>query len=129
MKNENLKKQLMAIGIQRNDAVAFIRCYRKIQKSGKAKLFRPLLDPYVTLQPVVRNVQAHTLQVTVRCTDDEIYSVRAVDAERMVRAKLSDQLAEAILDSGYVYTDQAKDLTGLLVRARVMVVNPKEYYG
>lgn len=130
MRNEKLKKQLMAVGIQRNDAAAFIRSYRKIQKSGKAEQFRDIMAPYVTpIQTVIRNVPVHTLQVTVKFSDDEIYSVGGEEAERMVLERLSNQLAAALLDSGYLYTDQAKDRHGLRIRASVMVVDRKEYHG
>ena len=38
MREKKLRKQLMAIGIQRNDAAGFIRACRAIQRAGKRQV-------------------------------------------------------------------------------------------
>lgn len=125
MKNARLKKQLMSIGIQRNDAAAFIRCYRKIQRSDKVELFRAIMNPEPPIQPKIINVVPHSLQVETSVSQDELYTHKAVDLEAIVRERLSRQLADGLMDSGaMIITKQADWFGNTKIRAKVHVVLP-----
>lgn len=130
MRNEKLKKQLMAIGIQRNDAAAFVRCYRKIQRSDKVEIFQAIMNPEPPIRPKIINVVPHALQVETSVSQDELFTHKAVDLEAIVRERLSRQLADGLMDSGaMIITKQADWLGNTRIRARVHVIIPGEGMG
>lgn len=125
MRTEKLKKQLMAIGVQRNDAAAFIRCYRKIQRSDKVELFRAIMNPEPPIRPEIINVVPHALQVECAVSQNELFTHKAVDLEAIVRERLSRQLADGLMDSGAMIITKQVDMFGNnRIRGKVHVVRP-----
>ena len=101
MKQKKTIKQLMAIGVQRNDAVAFARAYRKIMYAGREDLFPEIVKPVMPLVGVVHNHRVETIrassvvsrQMVFPCADNAEFTT-------IITERLSDELAKNLIQSG-----------------------------
>lgn len=128
MKNKKITKQLMAIGVQRNDAAAFARTYHKIVSRGRRDLFPELTIP---APPMVRTamLSVQTLKVSILRHRAILYAAEASGAcvDQYIRKKMAEELAQCLLSSPYVLYQQRDLLTGEReFTARIRVVEPAE---
>ena len=101
MKRKKTVKQLMAIGVQRNDAAAFARTYRKIMCAKREDLFPEIIKPVMPVIGTVCNYRVETIRASSMvnrrmafpCGSDEEF--RTIITER-----LSDELAKSLIQSG-----------------------------
>lgn len=101
MKQQKIVKQLMAIGVQRNDAAAFARAYRKIMYNKREDLFPEIIKPVMPMVGVVHNHRVETIrassivnrQMAFPCVDNEEFTT-------MITERLSDELAKTLIQSG-----------------------------
>ena len=101
MKRKKTVKQLMAIGVQRNDAAAFARTYRKIMYAKRDDLFPEIIKPVMPMIGTVCNYRVETIQASSMvnrrmafpCGSDEEFRT-------MITERLSDELAKNLIQSG-----------------------------
>lgn len=101
MNRKKTIKQLMAIGVQRNDAAAFARAYRKIMYHNREDLFPEIVKPVMPMVGVVHNCRVETIrassivnkQMAFPCVDNEEFTT-------MITERLSDELAKSLIQSG-----------------------------
>lgn len=101
MKQQKIVKQLMAIGVQRNDAAAFARAYSKIMYAKKEDLFPEIMKPVMPMVGVVHNHRVETIrassivnrQMAFPCVGNEEFTT-------MITERLSDELAKTLIQSG-----------------------------
>ena len=101
MQNKKIVKQLMAIGVQRNDAAAFARTYRKIKATKMEALFPEIMGPAMP-QVVYEHYPAQMLRAVVEMTDEKIIGLAAdgVDMKQYVGEKLAKEIANHLYSSG-----------------------------
>lgn len=101
MNRKKTIKQLMAIGVQRNDAAAFARAYRKIMYAKKEDLFPEIIKPVMPMVGVVHNHRVETIRASsivhrdmaFPCADNEEFTT-------VITERLSDELAKSLIQSG-----------------------------
>lgn len=122
MKNKKIVKQLMAIGVQRNDAAAFARTYRKIIAAGRRDLFPEMEFP---IPKVVQTAPVRTLGVTILRHRYDLARMAAVNVNEHIRMAIAQELAQHLVLSPYVKYQYRDLITGdVEIRALVRVVDP-----
>lgn len=121
-------KQLMSIGVQRNDAAAFARTYHKIVSRGRRDLFPELTIPApLVVRTTILSVQ--TLKVSILRHRTILYAAEASGAcvDPYIRKKMAEELAQCLLSSPYVLYQQRDLPTGEReFTARIRVVESAE---
>lgn len=106
MTQEKMIKQLMGMGLQRNDAAWFVRAYRRVVAMGREDLF-PLLmpreEPNVTVKrrPGFKLCSKVTIPDTVLCT----VASGNQDVGNYVRMRLARELAGHLVLSGAMHLE------------------------
>lgn len=109
MKNKKIVKQLMAVGVQRNDAAAFARTYRKIKATKMEALFPEIMGP--AMPPVVyKHYPAQQLRAVVEMTDAKIrgFSADGVDLKQYVGEKLAREMTNHLYSSGVMQIESRR---------------------
>ena len=126
--HKRIAKQLMAIGVQRNDAAAFVRTYRKIMDANREDLFPEIIKPVVPVQFKAVNVSPYRLRVSVTVSDREMewhcqhpddLKRRAVDT---LASRLADELAKGTMKIEHRKVNGAVEFIGT-----VNVIHPIEW--
>ena len=127
MNRKKTIKQLMAIGVQRNDAEVFIRSYRKIQKAGMHKLCEAIMNPPMPVPMVHVNLNPQKLRsdVFIHAAEFERSRCQAGLIERSLD-QVKYQLAEQLAKSGAVEVRVDREFAGVRVSGSVMVIMPNE---
>lgn len=124
MAGNKLQKQLMGIGVSRNDAAAFIRGYRAIQRSGNRFLCQDIMcgpRPVPTFQGYTLRKLTASAEIPNFMFCDNVDEL----AEGRVRRELAMKMGDALLDSGCVTSFQyALPRDSTVFRATVHVVVP-----
>lgn len=122
MKNKKAVKQLMALGIQRNEAAVFARVYGKVKAARREDLFPEIILPAMPVRVVRREMEIVTLQADCRYEP----SLRMEDS---VKSRLASELAkEAVRRQLVEFTRRTEDSSpGPLVvtRAQIKIVKPE----
>lgn len=121
MKQKKTIKQLMAIGVQRNDAAAFARAYRKIMDAKREDLFPEIVKPVMPVMGTVLNYRVETIrassmvnrQMAFPYCDDEEFTT-------MIMERLSDELAKNLIQSGAAAMS-IKQIDGIITQYVVTV--------
>lgn len=103
MRGRKLQKQLMGIGVQRNDARAFIDVYRKIKQAGRMDLI-PELFPVPAPVSVRKDLNVGHFSVSRQYSNDLLEMLR-FDKEQYadhVEKPLAVMLAAQLLKAGAV---------------------------
>ena len=102
MNRKKTIKQLMAIGVQRNEAVAFARAYRKIMDAKREDLFPEIVKPVMPIMGTVNNYQVTPIRARFVAHDElrYVYHESSVDFAAMIEAELSKQIAYGLMQSG-----------------------------
>lgn len=126
MTNKKIIKQMMAIGVQRNDAAAFAKTYRKIMDAGLEDLFPEIIKPVMPVRYRVENYNLTTLraQCTVPDIQMELLADSQGDLYRRVTGKLATLLADELVNSGAMKISAEKVRFGVQFTGDVKVVFP-----
>lgn len=110
MTNKKIAKQLMAIGVQRNDAAAFARTYNKIKDAKREDLFPGIVEPVMPPNVVYKHYPAQKLRATYEISNVEkrLLFMSQEDLLREVRCKLVHDIANALLESGAVQVESCE---------------------
>ena len=134
MTNKKIAKQLMAIGVQRNDAAAFARTYRKILDAGRKDLFPEIIEPVMPMNVVYKDYPIQKLRATYEMSNIgmRMRFISQDDLLREVRDKLTHDIAKALLESGMAQVERRElPYSGIggctQFRATVHVVMPMAY--
>ena len=132
MTNKKIVKQLMAIGVQRNDAAAFAKAYRKIMDAGREDLFPEIVNPVMPMNVVYKHYPAQKLQATYELSNVQrrLLFISLDELLQDVRCKLAYELANALLESGMVRVEAREQPDSCIggstqYRAIVHVVMPQ----
>jgi len=102
MRKKKTIKQLMALGIQRNDAAGFVEAYHVIKAKKKEYMLPVIMAP--PPPPIEVSRRPIRTMTTVYCTAPmELCNVPSEDAEKYIKRQLARQLAAGLPDLG-VYT-------------------------
>ena len=125
MNSKKTIKQLMAIGVQRNDAAAFARAYRKIMDAKREDLFPDIVKPVVPVPLQVVNYNVGKLQA--RCVVSDIQMELLADSPgdlyRRVTGKLATMLADKLAESGAMKISTEKVAFGVEFTGTVIVAD------
>lgn len=102
MNHKKTIKQLMAIGVQRNDAAAFARAYRKIMDTKREDLFPEIVKPVMPVVGTVANYRVEKFRAAYLTPEGQRYFFRENEEEFATRimSKLSEELAECLMKNG-----------------------------
>lgn len=125
LRNKELRRQLMGIGVQRNDADAFIRAYRAIEKAGAQWLCRSIMVPPIQVE--TRYGRAEKLVAQSGMPREVMQFMTPAAFERETKQELVHLMARELLESGAAKVIKWPDRTGAVVtRAEVLVVTEVE---
>lgn len=125
LRNKELRRQLMGIGVQRNDADAFIRAYRAIEKAGAQWLYRSIMVPPIQVE--TRYGRAEKLVAQTGMRREFLKFMTPAAFERQTKDELVRMMARELLESGGVKILKWPDREGtVVVRAEVLVVTEVE---
>ena len=104
MKRKKTVKQLMAIGIQRNEAAAFARTYRKIKAAKREDMFPEIVSP---VQPKICTVSDYQIKhywATYIATEGErmCFVENGDEYAHLVKQRLCGNLTDALMSSGAI---------------------------
>lgn len=125
LRNKELRRQLMGIGVQRNDADAFIRAYRAIEKAGAQRICQEIMVPPIRIE--TRYGRAEKLVAQTGMYREFLQFMTPAAFERQTRDELVRMMARELLESGGVKILKWPDREGtVVVRAEVLVVTEVE---
>jgi hypothetical protein len=98
MSSRRTIKKLMAAGIQRNDAAAFLRTYHRIKTAGMTNLFPEMDTPIPEPHFRIHQETIRPLRLSTRYSIDrmELQRVGAIDFERYIKKRLTDSIVHEI---------------------------------
>ena len=121
LKNKELRRQLMGIGVQRNDADAFIRAYRAIEKAGAQRICQEIMVPPIRIETRYGRAEKLVAQTGMRREFLQLMTPAAF--ERRTKRELVELMARELLESGGAKILKWPDREGTVVtRAEVWVV-------
>ena len=122
-RHKKITKELMAIGVQRNDAQAFARTFRKIIHAKMEDLLPEIIMP---VQFKAVNVLPHRLRAIVTVSDHHMAFLRENpdDLHRRVTGTLASRLAEELVKSGAVKIETRKIDRAVEFIGTVNVIHP-----
>lgn len=132
MREKKMRKQLMAIGIQRNDAAGFIRAYREIQKAGKHKLCRDIMNPPMSAAVPVggRPMTIQRMRVQHIVSDEEFRCVepwRRKQVENNIREEMAVAFGRLLIDEAAMLFQQERSQEACTAfRAEIQVAVPEK---
>ena len=132
MNGKKLRKQLMAIGIQRNDAAGFIRAYRVIQRAKKQELCRDIMYRPMSAAVLVggRPMTIQRMRVQYAVSDGEFRCVepwRRRQVEDHIREEMAVAFGRLLIDEAAMLFQQERRPEGCTVfRAEIQVAMPEK---
>lgn len=124
-RNKELRRQLMGIGVQRNDADAFIRAYRAIEKAGAQRICQEIMVPPIRIE--TRYGRAEKLVAQSEMPRGHLQFMTPAAFERETKRELAVLLGRELLESGAAKVLKWPDREGTVVtRAEVWVVTEVE---
>lgn len=119
-------KRLMALGVQRNDAAAFVTTYQAIVAAGKGHLLPDVLHPTLPAIPMVRtNYQPQRFAVTMRRSTKPDLCWDPSPREDFYK-KLAKETGLALLDAGAITITRRDDPDLQCVEYRATITVVKE---
>ena len=116
----------MAIGVQRNDAAAFARAYRKIMDAKMESLFPEIVKPIMPVNYQVVNYPVVPIRASYTAHDAFAYYYRdsSINFAAMVEGELSKQIAQELLKNGAIRLEKRRSFDFVEYSATVKVVMP-----
>lgn len=102
MTNKKIVKQLMGIGVQRNEAAAFAKTYRKIMNAKREDLFPEIVRPVMPVQFSVVNHQLVNFRAVYAGDDRRRSYMGDEEYAKHVKHCLSEELASGLVREGFV---------------------------
>lgn len=104
MSSRRTIKKLMAAGIQRNDAAAFVKTYNKIKAAGMTNLFPEMDMPFPEPPFKIHQETIHPIRLSTRYSIDriELQRVGVIDFERYIKKRLTDSIVHEIRESNAI---------------------------
>jgi hypothetical protein len=96
MRKKRQIKQLMALGIQRNDAAGFVEAYRVIKAKKKEYMLPVIMTPPPPVAIERRPIR--TIAAVYRATERELYTLPPEEADKLIKRRLANNLANGLLD-------------------------------
>lgn len=125
LKNRELRRQLMGIGVQRNDAAAFIRAYRAIERAGAQGICREIMVPPIRVE--TRHGKAEKLVAQTGMRREHLQYMTPAAMDRVTKQELAELLGRELLKSGAAKVLKRVEHGGNVVtRAEVLVVTEAE---
>ena len=123
MRSRRLIKKLMGVGIQRNDARAFVETYHAVKAAGMTQLFRELDHP---VEPVTRRVEVNPYRFrTIRTVSYwQLESVGMVDIEKYIEKELAEEIGRGLAGVGAIRNTKRDSMYGVEFCAEVKVLPP-----
>lgn len=114
MTNKKITKQLMAIGVQRNDAAAFARAYRKVMDARREDLFPEIVKPVMPVVGRAIDYRVTPFRAVYMAPDSQMAFFRESHEEfaNRIKAKLSKELAEGLMLNGCI-TMRTEEIMGI----------------
>ena len=127
-RHEKITKELMAIGVQRNDARAFARTFRKIIHAKKEALFPEIVMPEIPVPFKKVNVTPSRLRVSVAVPDGAmaVLQENPADLHRRVTGTLASRMAEELV-KGSMKIEARKVNGAVEFIGTVNVIHPIEW--
>lgn len=129
MNRKKTIKQLMAIGVQRNDAAAFARAYRKIMDAKKEDLFPEIVKPVMPVVGTVTNYRVIPFRADCVVSDPQrsFFIETSEECTARIMQELSKDLVKCLMENGAITfrTQQFLD-KGTRYTAVVKVVMPTD---
>lgn len=127
MKQKKKVKQLMALGIQRNDAAGFVRASRIIKAKGLGHMVPGLIEP--ARPPII--VSQREIKKFAACytCDWQVESVLTdKENKEYIKRRLGEELGKGLLDNGLCKIQASADRVRQVVtyRATIDVAVPRE---
>ena len=128
MTRKRYVKQLMALGIQRNDAAGFVKAARIIQDKGMGHLVPDLVFD----MPVPINVQQREIKKMAATftgsIEFELSNLPAEEKKEYIKGRLCHALANGLIDSGLCKITATTDerAHAITYRAAIEVAVPRE---
>ena len=129
MKKRKCVKLLMGLGIQRNDAAAFVKVFNQIVAKKQVHYF-PVIQS--SLQPQIPKIQAsHRHPIRLRTAFEvswwEMQTIRLGELKVFVKKKLCSQLAEELMRHGdMIIQEERMGHERIRYTATIDIVPPKE---
>lgn len=129
MSSKWLQKQLMGIGVQRNDAAGFVRAYRAIQKAQKAELCANIMNFPRPTGLATERANVRRLGNSIEVSSATYQNV-GDDAIPIIKKFLCEGLVDAMLNNGAVSVMHEATPRGTVVfHAVVRVAVPEVHDG
>ena len=131
MKHKKITKQLMGMGIQRNEAQVFARVYRKVLDAGMEGMFPEIVRPVMRRPIAINNLHPALLRAEMHIPgyiDILLPEEREGLMDRFKR-DCACQIAMKMLDDGAIHFDLRYTNIGKALSAMVMVIAPGEFLG
>lgn len=123
MGTKRMIKLLMAEGVQRNDAAAFVRAYHKVKEKPAIKLFPELVNPPA---PLVRTKTVYPSAYAVQHVMPKAYiSSAPIEVEHYVKGKLVEKLANGLQSSGVILFEHKEYANDVIFTAKIRVLPPE----
>ena len=120
MSTKRAMKMLMAEGVQRNDAAAFVRAYHKLKDKPAIKLFPELIVPSV---PLVRTQTLYPSQYAVQHVLPKTFMGEGtIDIQRYMKRKLTEKLVEGLVNSGFILFEHKEYANEVIFTAKIRVL-------
>lgn len=122
MKRKKYIKQLMALGVQRNDAAGFVSAYRACVAAGKEHLLPAILQPapIVPAFPIIRQpYNVAKFAVTLRRSDNDLSWLPRKDED--INKELAREMGLALLDAGAICITKRDDYIRRCVEYRATI--------
>lgn len=127
MRSRRLIKKLMGVGIQRNDARAFVETYHAVKAAGMTQLFRELDPP---IEPVIHRVEVnpYRFRATRMVSRWQLESGGMVDIEKYIEKELAEEIGRGLADAGAIRNTKRGRMHGVEFCAEVKVLPPEEVW-
>lgn len=125
-------KQLMAVGISRNDAASFAATYRRIVEAGRDELFPKIILPSSPVNPIACAQKQREIVKLRSCGSYFLYDSSVTDLayfQGHIKRELAQRLTHALMDQCLITFESRNypDTFGMVeVRATLEVVRPNK---
>lgn len=102
MKRKKIVKQLMAIGVNRNDAAAFARAYHRVMWAKREDLFPEIIKPAMPAIGTIERHETRTLRAECLISAHQMMvGNEHLDAFKdRIMENLAEELAKGMLEGG-----------------------------
>lgn len=116
-------KLLMAEGVQRNDAVAFVKAYHKVKDKSVVRQFPELIvPPPMPISTKTIYPETCAAQHVVSKMDLRLWSI---DYDRYIKHKLLEKMAHGLVSRGFILFENKEYAADVVFTAKLRVLPPE----